>query len=240
MPHCSFDLHFSNNQPYGASFHALDGKKPFFTGKKIKNEWQLPECLGSISPHTRYSSCTWLWLWPQKTEGNQRPMKSSNVVIMRKLETSPFGFESWSFSLIMAASWKSVFNSYQPFTVRQSDSNLNLYSTLGQLVSKSTPWPWQRQSWLLLPSGASINRWLQEISEQGLQVLPSQESCVEVLVLRWLPLRLRPSHKTYWQWLCVISCLPFPVSASLIAQLVKNLPAMQETPVWFLGQEDLL
>ena len=28
--------------------------------------------------------------------------------------------------------------------------------------------------------------------------------------------------------------------ASLIAQLVKNLPAMQETPVQFLGQEDLL
>ena len=39
---------------------------------------------------------------------------------------------------------------------------------------------------------------------------------------------------------CVISCLPFPVSASLIAQLVKNLPAMQETPVRVLGQEDLL
>jgi len=28
--------------------------------------------------------------------------------------------------------------------------------------------------------------------------------------------------------------------ASLIAQLVKNLPAIQETPVWFLGWEDLL
>ena len=28
--------------------------------------------------------------------------------------------------------------------------------------------------------------------------------------------------------------------ASLIAQLVKNLPAMLETSVWFLGQEDLL
>ena len=27
---------------------------------------------------------------------------------------------------------------------------------------------------------------------------------------------------------------------SLIAQLVKNPPAMQETPVWFLGQEDWL
>ena len=28
--------------------------------------------------------------------------------------------------------------------------------------------------------------------------------------------------------------------ASLVAQLVKNLPAMQETQVWFLGQEDPL
>ena len=28
--------------------------------------------------------------------------------------------------------------------------------------------------------------------------------------------------------------------ASLIAQLIKNLPAVQETPVQFLGQEDLL
>ena len=26
----------------------------------------------------------------------------------------------------------------------------------------------------------------------------------------------------------------------LIAHLIKNLPAMQETPVWFLGREDLL
>ena len=31
-----------------------------------------------------------------------------------------------------------------------------------------------------------------------------------------------------------------PVWASLIDQLVKNMPAMQETPVGFLGQEDLL
>ena len=28
--------------------------------------------------------------------------------------------------------------------------------------------------------------------------------------------------------------------ASLIAQLIKNLPAMQETPAGFLGQEDPL
>ena len=30
------------------------------------------------------------------------------------------------------------------------------------------------------------------------------------------------------------------LGASLIAQLIKNLPAMQETPVQFLGQEDPL
>ena len=30
------------------------------------------------------------------------------------------------------------------------------------------------------------------------------------------------------------------VRASLLTQLVKNLPAMQETWVWFLGQEDPL
>ena len=34
--------------------------------------------------------------------------------------------------------------------------------------------------------------------------------------------------------------LSFYGGASLIAQLVKNLPAMQETPVRFLGWEDLL
>ena len=28
--------------------------------------------------------------------------------------------------------------------------------------------------------------------------------------------------------------------ASLVAQLVKNLPIMQETPLQFLGQKDLL
>ena len=31
-----------------------------------------------------------------------------------------------------------------------------------------------------------------------------------------------------------------PYEASLIAQLLKNLPAMQETPIRFLGREDPL
>ena len=34
--------------------------------------------------------------------------------------------------------------------------------------------------------------------------------------------------------------LPPLIQASLVAQLVKNPPAMQETPVRFLGQEDPL
>ena len=34
--------------------------------------------------------------------------------------------------------------------------------------------------------------------------------------------------------------LQYSCLASLIGQLVKNAPAMQETPVQFLGQEDLL
>ena len=41
-----------------------------------------------------------------------------------------------------------------------------------------------------------------------------------------VPLPLGKWHSLYW--------------VSLVAQLVKNLPAMQETPVWFLGQEYLL
>ena len=41
-------------------------------------------------------------------------------------------------------------------------------------------------------------------------------------------------------WSFSFSISPSNERASLIAQLVKNLPAMQETPVRFLGQEDLL
>ena len=39
---------------------------------------------------------------------------------------------------------------------------------------------------------------------------------------------------------CVVLFLSMKFGASLIAQLVKSLPAMEETPVGFLGQEDLL
>ena len=37
-----------------------------------------------------------------------------------------------------------------------------------------------------------------------------------------------------------ISMTDYVLVANSLAQLVKNPPAMQETPVWFPGQEDLL
>ena len=42
----------------------------------------------------------------------------------------------------------------------------------------------------------------------------------------------------FWEGDCSLFCLL--LRASLVAQLVKNLPAMQETMVWFLGWEDQL
>ena len=41
-------------------------------------------------------------------------------------------------------------------------------------------------------------------------------------------------------FLCIPFCLFMEMIASLIAQLAKNPPAMQETQVQFLGQEDPL
>ena len=47
-----------------------------------------------------------------------------------------------------------------------------------------------------------------------------------------------------WHPMCLVKDEHLPFSnwpwASLIAQLVKNPPAMQETPVQFLGREDPL
>ena len=63
-------------------------------------------------------------------------------------------------------------------------------------------------------------------------------------MLEWL------THTYIWQkppWVLAgnIADVAYPQKTcsfgiSLVAQLAKNLPAMQETPVWFLGQEDPL
>ena len=41
----------------------------------------------------------------------------------------------------------------------------------------------------------------------------------------------------YSRELSILTIFKDPTWASLVAQLVKNLPAVQETPVWFLGQQ---
>ena len=51
--------------------------------------------------------------------------------------------------------------------------------------------------------------------------------------LRWKN-RLQICHINH------LETFPYLPWAALIAQLVKNLPAMLGTPVWFLGQEDPL
>ena len=63
-----------------------------------------------------------------------------------------------------------------------------------------------------------------------------------------LPVQISPftSHTGLWFTLLqyyesyLIRIYPTLVWSSLIVQLVKNLPAMQETPVWFLGRKDPL
>ena len=47
-------------------------------------------------------------------------------------------------------------------------------------------------------------------------------------------------RKNTHMYMSITECLYWTPGASLIAQLVKNPPAMQETPVQFLGWEDLL
>ena len=79
------------------------------------------------------------------------------------------------------------------------------------------------------------------------------------LVVRWCVhmgteqnIKSNPSLGAHRAWLLTSHLYPGQVllvylqsfnrkkGASLIAQLVQNPPAMQETPVWFLGREDLL
>ena len=49
--------------------------------------------------------------------------------------------------------------------------------------------------------------------------------------------RLRSRSQVQTAWVCIPVLL---LMASLVAQMVKNLPAMQETQIWSLGREDTL
>ena len=55
----------------------------------------------------------------------------------------------------------------------------------------------------------------------------------------WLSFALTINKKHTWIWSPAFGVLTFS-RASLVVQMVKNLPVMQETEVWFLGWEDNL
>ena len=70
-------------------------------------------------------------------------------------------------------------------------------------------------------------------------VIPSADYCNQMLCQErsLVPAHHHPSVNTaYWNY----HCSPFVLGVSLVAQLVKNPPAMQEIQVRSLGQEDPL
>ena len=56
----------------------------------------------------------------------------------------------------------------------------------------------------------------------------------------WARIKVLAGLQSLWKLLWTVCFFMFSSFASLIAQLVKNLPAMQETPVRFLGPENPL
>ena len=86
----------------------------------------------------------------------------------------------------------------------------------------------------------------------------SEHRIFQARILEWLaisysrgssqPTQVSNPHLLYWQvdsyhwatWEALSTEFRLTQIASLIAQLVKNPPAMQEIPVWFLSREDPL
>ena len=89
--------------------------------------------------------------------------------------------------------------------------------------------------------------WTRNICDRYLSVLCQQIKYVTLIKGNWTWWRIY-LFKTcscqgkgvgggkYWEF----GISRFKLRASLIVQLIKNLPAIQETPVQFLGREDLL
>ena len=72
---------------------------------------------------------------------------------------------------------------------------------------------------------------------------PLQYSCLENPMdggVWWAAIYGVTQSRTQLKWLSSSSRSRLLFGASLVAQPIKNLPAVQETPVWFLGQEDPL
>ena len=126
--------------------------------------------------------------------------------------------------------------------LRKSSQRIYLRRDLCQSFSRvllfATPWTTARQASLSITNSRSL---LKLISIElvmpsnhlilcHLLLLPSIFSSIRVfsiesvLCIRW---------PNYWSF-------SFSISPTLVAQFVENLPAMQETWVWFLGWEDPL
>ena len=67
---------------------------------------------------------------------------------------------------------------------------------------------------------------------------PSGLGCLRSLV--WVPWVIQQTPTSICSYVQPCICIHASLSFCPVAQLVKNPPAMQETPVRFLGQEDLL
>ena len=75
--------------------------------------------------------------------------------------------------------------------------------------------------------------------ESLLQMMVICSSPRSLCILFFIDLCKRKFYPETWDSLAGLLEILFLFMLS-IAQLVKNLPTMQETPVWFLGQEDQL
>ena len=88
-----------------------------------------------------------------------------------------------------------------------------------------------------VPMGLSLSSSAFDRADPGLPLVPSLQpppnlfSSLNLLISHLTVL----ASRTSWHWF--LSSAP---TASLVVHMVKNLPTMRETWVWFLGQEDPL
>ena len=105
----------------------------------------------------------------------------------------------------------------------------------------STKWKQEIFEYPLQLKSVNNKIWARYTTKQDFRNLFKRSLCYNYLLSRIQVLLI--SYLMIWQNPLTIYDLVVPIlvfRASIVAQLVKNLPAMQETPVQFLGQEDPL
>ena len=105
----------------------------------------------------------------------------------------------------------------------------------------STKWKQETFEYPLQLQSVNNKIWARYTTKQDFRNLFKRSLCYNCLLSLIQVLLI--SYLMIWQNPLTIFYLVVPIlvfSASIVAQLVKNLPAMQETPVQFLGWEDPL